>query len=85
MFFSLSSEVRAVASWYPTYVSLSTVLLMVALYGLLQMKRRAFWAFLALFILHQAVQLSVHRWDFTSLILTLAIAVASGLAYRRMD
>lgn len=85
MYYALSSEIQAVRPWYPSYVTLSTVLLMLLLFGILQMRRWAFWGFAFFFGLHQAVQVGVGRWDLPSTALFLFILLASASRYRKMS
>jgi hypothetical protein len=85
MYYVFSGEIRQVNSWYPVYVSLSTVFIMICLYNLFLMRKWSFWAFVIFLIAHQIVQWRVNRWDFSALALFLAITVTAALYYRRME
>jgi hypothetical protein len=84
-YYIFSAEIRDVRSWYPLYVSLGTVFLIICLYNLCMMRKWSFWAFSVFLILHQIVQWEVNRWDISALALFLAIAVTGAFYYRRME
>jgi hypothetical protein len=79
----LSPVVRAVAVWFPAYLSLATMLSAVFLGGLWFLKRWALWGYTALFLSNQLVYLSLHRWNERALILPLAVTL-TGWAYSRI-
>jgi hypothetical protein len=85
MYYVFSGEVRSVSSWYPLYVSLSTVFMCVCLYNLLGMRKWSFWAFFIFAIFHQFIQWKINRWDFSVLALFLAIVITGAFYYRRME
>ncbi len=85
MYYVFSGEIRQVSSWYPIYVSLSTVFIIVCLYNLYQMRKWSFWAFAVFLIVHQIVQWQVNRWDISAFALFLAIVVTAAFYYRRME
>lgn len=85
MYYVFSGEIRQVSSWYPLYVSLSTVFIIVCLYNLLLMRKWSFWAFVIFLIVHQIVQWRVNRWDISALALFLVIVVTAAFYYRRME
>ncbi len=85
MYYVFSGEIRLVSSWYPLYISLSTVFIVVCLYNLLLMRKWSFWAFAVFLIAHQIIQWRVNRWDISALALFLAIVVTAAFYYRRMD
>lgn len=79
-----SSELRAIRPWYPAYISLSTILLMIGLFGIVQMKRWGYHLFVLFFVIHQAVQVAVGKWDIGSSLLFTAILLTAGLQYKKM-
>ncbi len=85
MYYVFSGEIRQVSSWYPLYVSLTTVFTSVCLYNLLLMRKWSFWAFAVFLILHQFVQWQLKRWDFSALALFSAIVITGAFYYRRME
>ncbi|HTC20017.1 MAG TPA: hypothetical protein VK859_04165 [bacterium] len=84
IYYVFSPEIQNVRSWYPLYVSLETVFLIVCLYNLFMMRKWSFWAFSIFLILHQMVQWQVDRWDVSALALFLAIEMTAAFYYRRM-
>ena len=85
MYYVFSSEIRSVSTWYPSFVSLSTLLLMAALFGLMQMRRWGFFLYLLFFVLHQVVQVAVKKWDIASSLLFTAILVVGFLQYKKLQ
>ncbi len=70
--------------WYPAYLSLSTLYVIVSLFGLAMMKRWAVIAYTFYFITHQAVHLIMGNWDPIVLILPGVITLTGWFYYRRM-
>lgn len=85
MYYVFSGEIRQVSSWYPLYVSLSTVFIIFCLYNLFLMRKWSFWAFVIFLIVHQIVQWRVNRWNISALALFLAITITAAFYYRRME
>jgi hypothetical protein len=85
IYYVFSSEIRAVRPWYPGYISLSTILLMVALFGLMQMKRWGFFLFTVFFLIHQGVQVTVGLWDIGSSLLFTAILLVGVLQFKKLS
>lgn len=77
MMMVLSPPVRAVAPWFPAYLSLATTCSTVFLAGLWFLKRWALWGYTAVFLANQAVFLSLHQWNGRALVLTLPITLTA--------
>ncbi|HVZ80482.1 MAG TPA: hypothetical protein VHE12_06710 [bacterium] len=84
IYYVFSSEIRAVARWYPVYVSMSTLLLMASLFGLMQMRRWGFHLFILFFLVHQVVQIAVGKWDIASSLLFSALLLVGSLRYKTL-
>ncbi len=76
MMMVISPAVREVAFWFPTYLSVSTLLSAVFLGGLWFLKRWGLWGYTAVFFCNQAVFLGLHRWNATAMLLILSIILA---------
>ena len=85
IFYGFSTEIRSVRIWYPSYISLSTIVLMIALFGLMQMKRWGLFLFAAFFLIHQWVQWRVGLWDVGSSLLFAAILLVGVLHYKKLS
>lgn len=85
MYYVFSTEIQSVRPWYPSYVSLSTILLMIALFGLMQMKRWGFFLFMVFFLVHQAVQVAVGLWDVASSLLFVAILLVGFHQFKKLS
>lgn len=84
MFAPFSSEIQAVRTWYPSYISLSTILLMGLLFGLMQMRRWALWGSLAFIVIDQGVQFSLGRWAVAPALYFLLLLLAAIPSYKKM-
>ena len=85
VFYVFSGEIHHVNSWYSTYVSLSTVYLILCLYGLFLRLKWGFWGFSLFLLIHPTVQWWVGRWDISAFALFLAIELTAIFQYRRME
>lgn len=85
MYYVFSSEIRSVSIWYPSFISLSTLLLMVALFGLMQMRRWGFILYIIFFVLHQVVQVAVKKWDVASSLLFIALLLVGFLQFKKLQ
>lgn len=81
----ISPPAAAVASWYPTYLSLSTLLLILCLGGMWMMRKKAVWGISFFLAVDQVVYLVLGRWSPQALILLAALTIAGWFYYRKME
>lgn len=80
-----SPTVWQMGAWYPAYLSLSTVLVVLCLGGLWLMRREAVWAYAILTIVNQGVYYLAHQWKPVILILPVVILATAFFYYFEMD
>lgn len=81
----ISPPAAAVAPWYPIYLSLSTLFLILCLGGLWMMRKKAVWGISLYFVVDQLVYVVLGRWNAQALILLAAITIAGWFYYRKME
>lgn len=85
VYFVLSPTIRQVSPWYPTYVSMSTIFMLICLYGLWLMRRWSVWALGAYVIIHASVHWALGIRELNAMALALSLTVISAFYYQRMD
>ena len=85
MFLVLSPSARAVNSWYPIYLSLSTLVVMICLGGTGMMRKWGVVGYSLYAMIHQVVHLGLGVWTPMALALPAAITTAGWIYYKRMD
>lgn len=94
MILVISPPVQEVSHWFPVYLTLSTVYLVICLVGLWSMRRWALGAFVVYEVIDQFVYWKIGVWnqvgsDYAHLlvpqVLPLATLIVAALYYRRME
>src|SRR5260221_10303676 len=85
MFLVLSPIARNTAHWYPLYLSLSTVYVIISLGGLGLMKKWGVVAYSSYAVVHQLVHLHLGNWNAYALVLPLSITVVGWIYFRKMS
>ncbi|HUO56966.1 MAG TPA: hypothetical protein VMV05_02205 [bacterium] len=85
MFLVHSPSVRNVSSWYPLYLSLSTLAVIIFLGAVGMMRKWGVIGYSLYAAIHQGVHLYLGLWNGTALILPAAVTVTGWIYYKRMD
>ena len=75
-----SSGASAIGAWYPPYLALSSVIGLVCMIGLWQMRKWAVYLYTAFCVLNQVVLMAMGVWTIFALVIP-AIVIAIGFAY----
>jgi hypothetical protein len=84
IFMVISPPVQRVSSWYPAYLSLSTVFEIVCLGGLLMMRRSAVIGMTVYTVSNQVVYHYLGTWTPYAIVLPGAITIVAWVYYRKM-
>ena len=85
MYLVLAPALRQVRPWYPSFISIATLFLLVCLYGLWMMRRWSAWTLGVYLIATVLVQWSVGLLETQSLALAAALSLTSVFYYRKMN
>ncbi len=75
-----SSAVQSIGSWYPPYLGASTIVGLICMFGLWNMKKWSVFVYTLLVVVNQVVLFSMGLWNPFALLIPV-IVVAIGFAY----
>lgn len=80
----ISPPAQKISSWYPTYLSLSTLYVIFCLSGLWMMRRWAVMSYSFYMVVNQGVYLILGHWNWFALVLSGATTIVSWCYFRKM-
>lgn len=79
-----SDAIRGVASWYPAYLGISSLIGLVCFVGLWRMKKMAAYGYAAFVACNQVILLASGLWTLPSLLIPAVVAAVALMNVRKM-